>query len=179
MHAARRGIVCVTEFAAHRFDVAVHHGELMPRRFTPEQVQRIEEMVAAGHTSVVIAKQIGCKPSAVRSKCASMGLTLRRPKPDYAARFSIPKHAFAVLVHEAAARGMSPNRLAGKLLTIFCEDEMIGTMIDNLVEVPAIPDEPAVAPTATVTTVPVEPAPISITMSLTAIRCPQLTASMP
>jgi hypothetical protein len=145
------------------------------KRFSAEQVATIERMVEAGHTSVVIAKQLGCKPSAIRSKCANMGLTLRKPKPEHGARFSIPKHAYAAFVREAAARGMSPNRLAAQLLTVIAEDQLIDTLITNLTDIPAV-DEPA--PTATIVR-PALPADMQIGVSLATLRCPQLVGTMP
>jgi hypothetical protein len=151
------------------------------RRFTPEQVETIERMVADGHSSVVIARQLNCKPSAVRAKCAALGLTLRRSKPEHGARFSVPKNVYEILAREGAARGMSANSLAAKLLTIIAEDDMTTTMIDNLTEVPAVPDARSTSPAhadGRSTSTDRTPA-VAISVSLTALRCPELQATMP
>jgi hypothetical protein len=66
--------------------------------------------------------------------------------------------------------------LAAKLLTVIAEDDMITTLIDNMIEVPAVPDSTDHDEVRSTSTAP---APISISVSLTALRCPELQGTMP
>jgi hypothetical protein len=150
----------------------------MPPKFSKQDVEKIEELAKAGLTGVAIAKQIGCKASAVRAKCAAMGLELRRPKPEFGARFSIPRKAFDKLSIAAASRGLSVNRLAALILETVAADDLVGGVLDH---VPAVPDAlPTSVEHADARRSSDEhtPAPISVTLTvpdkLSRLRQPQL-----
>ena len=46
--------------------------------FTPEAINRIQEMKAAGAKSAEIAKEIGTTPGSLRARCCQLGIKLSK-----------------------------------------------------------------------------------------------------
>ena len=114
-------------------------------RFSKDDIQKIEELAAAGLSRVAIARQFNnVKPSAIRSLCARHDIRLRKTKPGSSARFAIPSKSYYVLSREAGARGMSVNLLGKMLLEIIARDGLVPALLDH---VPAVPDVEEPAPT--------------------------------
>jgi len=50
-----------------------------PRRFTPERIQQIKNLVARGKSREEIAELIGVTVGSLKVTCSRLGISLRRP----------------------------------------------------------------------------------------------------
>ena len=56
------------------------------RKFTPQRIQQIQDLVARGETCEQIAATIGVTVGSLKVTCSRLGISLRRPKLCYCRR---------------------------------------------------------------------------------------------
>jgi hypothetical protein len=83
-------------------------------RFTDEQIGEMIAMAADGASGVEIAKALGLKPAAIRSKCWALGVRLRRPTLKTRIRMIVS--VTRRMRDEAAARGVTVQVLIRRVL---------------------------------------------------------------
>src|SRR5215472_8719271 len=98
-------------------------------RFTPEQVELLQQMVATGHSGIAIAAALGVTPLAVRVKCCALGLRLRPLKKSDELRFKVEPAVAARLREEARRRNTTTNGLARQLLTMIAWDGLFAAVL--------------------------------------------------
>jgi len=74
------------------------------RKFTPERIQQIKDLVARGETREQIAAIIGVTVGSLQVTCSRLGISLRRPR----VKLLPPKPAIAPARTACAARDVSP-----------------------------------------------------------------------
>jgi hypothetical protein len=75
------------------------------RKFTPERIQQIKDLVARGETREQIAAIIGVTVGTLQVTCSRMGISLRRPR----VKLLPPKSANGTETPVGGARGKTPR----------------------------------------------------------------------
>jgi hypothetical protein len=92
--------------------------QIVPRsassRFSETQIAEMRRMAADGASGVEIAKALGLKPAAIRSKCWTLGIGLRRS--TLKARIRMVISVTRRMREEAAARGVTVQVLIRRVL---------------------------------------------------------------
>jgi hypothetical protein len=111
--------------------------QIVPRsassRFSETQIAEMRQMAGEGASGVEIAKALGLKPAAVRSKCWALGVRLRQRTLKSRIRMviDISKRLRAA----ADARGLSPPALIRRLISQISKldmfDEILGPMVPH------------------------------------------------
>ena len=57
------------------------------RHFTPDEIERIKQMAASGHSGIAIAKALDRPALAIRKKCVELGGQLRPVRIESKRRF--------------------------------------------------------------------------------------------
>lgn len=101
------------------------------RRFSPEEIKVLREMVRNGASGLAIAKRLNRDPGIIRTKCCDLGLSLRPPRNNDKRRVVLTADTVAALSGAAKARGIGIARLANELLTKAVRHDLVTRILDD------------------------------------------------
>jgi len=107
-------------------------------RFSGEQIEKLTAMAAAGASGKEIAAALGLPAQAIRAKCASLGIALRRPKSPGRTKMMVTITEY--LCAAARRRNISATELIHRLLRVISQDRKVDMI---LADSPLVTDEPS------------------------------------
>jgi hypothetical protein len=99
------------------------------RRFSHDDIEKLQLMADCGHTGTSIAKALGRTPQAVRVKCCELGIKLK-PQSVANRRVRLPVPVWGKLKVAADAYGMTVVKFAALLVEAIVKDRLFDAVLD-------------------------------------------------